>query len=300
MQPDEHGNYTSPPLAALRLVWQDYQAGVATADNLGNTLQAVMDFAQVQIDSLQAQVERGESDPEDPVFRQILEGFEHHQVAVDQMFAELEEPGQGHFELGLKLAQQATNQLALGHQKMVEHIEAMGKVSCMFCGRENDRGQAKCNQCGRNLPQDVPTSSFEARESHGLDPENKGQVTENYKQLAAATAAWRAEELDADGLLTRLEEVEERLTNHQRDNLAYRETLEAYPEERRAEFYAAVDGIDKALEAGLMALEKMKLAFEKEDDSYLESGLHDFEASSYSMLAALAKMQAAVTAAEST
>lgn len=298
MQPDEHGNYTSPPLAALRLVWHDYQAGVATADNLGNTLQAVMDFAQLQIDSLNAQVERGESDPEDPVFRQILEGFEHHQVAVDQMFMELEEPGQGHFDLGLKLAQQATNQLALGHQKMVEHIEAMGRVSCMFCGRENDRGQARCNGCGRALPQDTPTSSFTAVENEGLETASKGQVTENYRQLAAATAAWRAEELDAEGLLAKIEEVEDRMTNHQRDNLAYREALEGYPEEHRPAFYNAVDATDKALEAGLMALEKMKLAFDKEDDSYLESGLHDFEASSWAMLAALAKMQAAVNAAE--
>lgn len=207
-------------------------------------------------------------------------------------------PGQGHYEIGLKLAQQATNQLALGHQKMVEHIEAMGRVSCMFCGRENDRGQAKCGQCGRALPQDAPTSSFEARESAGLDPASKGQVTENYKQLAAATEAWRAEQLDADGLLAKLEEVEDRLTRHQGDNLKYRETLENCPEEHRTALYNAVDATDKALDAGLLALEKMKLAFEKEDDSYLESGLHDFEASAWMMLAALSTMQAAVSAAE--
>ncbi len=298
MQPDEHGNYTSPPLNALRLVWKDYQAGVATADNLGNTLQAVSDFAQFQLDSLGAQVERGESNPDDPVFRMVREGFEHHLVAVDQMFLELEEPAQGHYEIGLKLAQQATNQLALGHQLMVEHIEAMGRVCCMFCGRENDRGQAKCNQCGRALPQDTPTSSFTARESEGLEPASKGQVTENYKQLAAATEAWRAEELEADGLLARIEEVEDRLTRHQGDNLKYRETLEGCPEEHRAALYKAVDATDKALDAGLLALEKMKLAFEKEDDSYLESGLHDFEASSWMMLAALSTMQAAVAKAE--
>lgn len=297
-RPDEQGNYTSPPLAALRRVWRDYGEGVATDEDVMTVLHAVADFAQLQIDQLNAQAESGRAQPEDRGFALILDAFEAHLDALEVMARQLdpEEPEDGAFERGLAMAQKATNQLMEGHQAVMDHIHATGTVSCMFCSHENPREAERCAQCGRTMPVPVAAkSSFSAVNAEGVQggQEPSGETTENFVRLAQAVAAWRAGALDAEGLMEAIEEIEGRLLAHRHDNRKHVDLLERYAPERRRAVEAAIEATEASLARSLAALEKMKLAFVKEDDSYLETGLFDMEAAARTMVSSYRAMQAA-------
>ena len=56
------------------------------------------------------------------------------------------------------------------------------------------------------------------------------------------------------------------------------------PAPQREALAAAVSMTQDGLEASLAAIERMRLAFEKEDDTYLHLGLGDFEEASRLMV----------------
>lgn len=289
-EPDAEGNFVSPSLAMIRRVWQAFHEEQATAEDVSGVLYQVAGILQVELSTLQAQLDQGVSQPDDPVFQKIQQAFQNHLAAVELMAADFEE-----FPAGLAMAQQATNDLMAAHTEAMRHIEAMGQVSCIFCSHENPRGEERCHNCGRNLPGAIEKSSFAAQNSVGLDAggPSVADVTENYVLVARALEAWRRDELDAGELLGALEEVEQRTRAHREETFEHRQLIEQAPPEAHEALHQGVDQTQAALDDTLAALEKMKLAFVKEDDSYLETGLHDLEAAARSLVQAFHSSRAA-------
>lgn len=277
-------NHESPALATIRRVWAAYQEGQATSEDVLGVLSQVAGFVQFELATLADQAEKGVARADDPIYRQIVTAFQNHLAAVEVMTSEfsLEEPSGAEFARGLELAKAANDLMLDAHRQAMEHIEAMGRVSCIFCSHDNERGSDRCAKCGRNLPAsaDEPEkSSFAAVNAEGLEGGGpKGsEVTDNYVEVARALQAWRQDQLDADGLLAVLEDVEKRSRHHRAELVQQREMVGLAPEETREGLLRGIEQTEEGLVETMAALEKMKLAFVKEDDTYLETGLHDLE-----------------------
>ncbi|CAN0353815.1 unnamed protein product, partial [Phaeothamnion confervicola] len=125
--------FEPPPIRALRRVWKDYLEEIATTQDVATVIQAVSDLATAQLESLHAQAEHGISHPDDPAYKHTVQCFTEMLEAVEVMFGELDEPGQGYFEGGFEMAEKAARKMLEGHQRIVETVEQMGNVSCIFC-----------------------------------------------------------------------------------------------------------------------------------------------------------------------
>lgn len=285
-KPDSDGNYDSPPLAALRRCWDSLLEGRANEEDLAQTLQAYSDRAQFELDRLESQVISGLSDPKDPIFSAVVRGFEQQLAAVERMTLELEEPEKGHMEVGLELAQRANNALMAAHLQMLERIEQLSRVTCLFCGEVQERGPERCGKCTRALPgQESEQATFSVVQAEGLQPRGvEGRnMTENAIGLTRAVHAWRNGELDWERLYTVLDEVEERLMSHQETNA---QAIADEGDER-----GLLARTDAALEESLAALDYMRMAWDKEDDSYLETGLTKFHEASDELLLILEQLK---------
>ena len=272
----------------IRAVWGAFHQEQATGEDVCGVLHQVAGILQFELATLSAQVERGISQPEDPIFRQITQAFQSHLEAVEAMLTAFEQEDSAGFEAGMQSAQDANNALMEAHRQAMEQIEAMANVDCIFCRAENPRGEERCRNCGRNLPGAVEKSSFAAENAEGLErggPQG-AEVTENYVLLAGAVQEWRREEIDADQLMEALQAVEQRTRAHQADLVQQRDQIGLAPAEAREALHQGVDMTESALCDSLAALEKMKLAFVKGDDTYLETGLHDLEKASRALVAA--------------
>ena len=274
----------SPSLSMLRSVWEAFRHGEATPDDVLGVLDQVTGFIQFELETLRQQVLKGISDPENPTFQTIVGAFEKHLEAIDLMAQEFPDtqdeafqPGE-HYLSGFALAEQATQELADAHRQTMEHIEAMASVSCIFCNHSNPRETERCAKCGRTLPGAPSGSSFSLLNAEGLDAAVSpvGEVTQNYALLAEAVDDWRNGVIQSEELLTTLEDVEQRLACHQEESLQYYEEIKKAPEQAQASLTEAVEMTEQGLTQSLAALDTMKLAFDKEDDSYLDTGLDEF------------------------
>ncbi len=306
-KPDEDGNYDSPALQALQRVWNDFVDEKAEEGHVLSVIAEIDRFATFQLEHLNLQIEQGAAKPEEESFKLIYEAFEILLDATDMMAfefvppeEEMEEPEDGFFLAGLELVQEATNQMMRGHNLALEHIEATSQINCMFCKHDNPRGIERCQNCGRALPK-MPgqpvQSSFTAVQEEGLTKTAgpKGSnVTENYVILAQGVGLWREQQIDAERLFEGIEEIEQRLIDHQHDLPDQRYLVEEQaPEHQRRALLAAIDKTEEGLERSLAALDRMKLAFEKEDDTYLELGLSEFEEASKLLVEAFHANQSA-------
>ena len=283
----------SPSLSMLRSVWGAYVQGEATPEDVLGVLDTVTGFINFELETLRQQALKGISDPENPTFQKIVGAFELHLEAIDQMAEEFseesdseDEAGQAFLE-GFELAQKATDQLVEAHTQTMEHIEAMAKVGCIFCGHANARESERCAKCGRPLPGTPASSSFSLVNQEGLEAgPSVGEVTQNYAMVAEAVDDWRNGLIQAEELLNTLEDVEQRLACHQEESQQYYDEIKQAPPEAQPALNEAVAMTEEGLIQSLAAIEKMKLAFDKEDDSYLENGLHEFEKASNLMVQA--------------
>lgn len=281
----------SPSLSMLRAVWGAYCSGEAGADDVLGVLDNVTGFIHFELETLRQQAARGVSDPANPTFQKITRAFELHLEAIDVMaeeFPEDADSGTGErFLEGFALAVEATQQLIDAHQSTMEHIEAMANVACIFCSHSNPRETERCAKCGRPLPGAESGSSFSMMNAEGLEMGGGGgRVTQNYAIVAEAVEDWRNGVIQAEELLTTLEDIEQRLACHQEESQQYYQEIEKAPEHAQEALHEAVALTEEGLAQSLAAIEKMKLAFDKEDDSYLETGLHDFEKASNLMVQA--------------
>ncbi len=284
-QPDADGNYSSPPLTAVKKCWDAYLEGQAELEDLTLTLQAYMDRVHLELNRLDAQVVQGLSSAKDPSFSAIVAGFEKQLEAVEEMALELEEPEQGHMEAGLLLAQKANNFLAQAHQRLLARVEEMKNVNCPFCEASNPRGSERCGQCLRPLPQlaaEAPKTSFSFVQADGLQGTSQGPMTENARELTQAIEAYRQEQMDWEELYTVLDAIEDKLMQHQEENQKLLEAEDAS---------GLLQRTDDALNRSLEGLDYMRLAWEKEDDSYLDTGLTQFYAASEELLQILGQMK---------
>jgi hypothetical protein len=284
-QPDADGNYSSPPLTAVQKCWDAYLEGQAELEDLTLTLQAYMDRVHFELNGLDAQVVQGVSNPKDAVFSAIVSGFERQLEAVEEMALELEEPEQGHMEAGMLMAQRANNLLAQAHQRLLARVEELGNVNCPFCATANPRDSERCGQCLRSLPQlaaEAPKTSFSFVQADGLQGTSQGPMTENARELTQAVEAYRQEQMDWEELYTVLDEIEDRLMQHQEENQKLLEGTD-----RSGLLQRTDDALNKSLEG----LDYMRLAWEKEDDSYLDTGLTQFYSASEELLQVLDQMK---------
>jgi hypothetical protein len=307
-RPDAEGNYDSPPLRALRQVWSDFLQDKASEVQVMDTIAELGRFAQHNLGLMEGTLESGESNPEDPGFCLIMEAFELVLEGCEHMALEfvdpdpedqVEEPEEGFFAFGLALVQEATNQMMEGHRRTMEHIAATAQVSCPFCAQPNSRELPRCAKCGRALPQsEAGGQTFNAVQEEGLEggAASQGEVTENYVLLARAVAGWKSGNVSQHDLAGLIEEVEGKLIAHLQDTARQEEILQRAPAERRPALARAVALTREGLDASLAALERMKMAFEKEDGGYLEVGLSDLEQASMLMVASFKASKSAAGA----
>lgn len=296
--PDQDGNYDSPPLRALRRVWTDYQAEIASETDVMDTIAELGRFAQHQLGLFEKKIDSGASNPDDPGFSLIIEAFEMVLEGCEYMALEfvepdpedeVEEPEEGFFACGLGLIQDATNQMMEGHQLTMDHIAASSEASCPFCGQKNSRELPRCAKCGRALPQSEAPQldpEFSAVQEEGLENGQAApaQPTENYMVLAHSVEGWRSGELSHQELAQIIDAIEQKLLAHLEDTERQEQVLRMAPAPQREALAAAVSMTQDGLEASLAAIERMRLAFEKEDDTYLHLGLGDFEEASRLMV----------------
>ena len=183
-EPDADGNYDSPALQALGRVWEDFCEEVATADDVMDVIGEIGGFSQAQLRQLDHQVETKTSNPDNESFKLIFEAFEILLDACEFMaleFAEeipadIEEPEEGFFVYGFDLVQEATNQMMEGHKLGMMQIEEMAEVNCPFCSHINQRGQPKCDKCGRAMPNAQSAGrALNVKEHQGLEKKQPGQ-----------------------------------------------------------------------------------------------------------------------------
>lgn len=277
----------SPSLSMLRNCWAAYLDEQATEEDVLGVLDTVQGFIQFELDTLQQQVEQGISQLENPTFQKIFGAFERHLEGLDRIALEFDpevtelEVG-SYFQEGYQICLEATGDLIDAHQQTMEHIEAMANVSCIFCSHSNPRESERCSQCGRNLPGSPSGSSFSLVNAEGLEgPVGSGlEVTGNYAKVAQAVEGWRQAQIDSDQLLAVLDEVEGKLAGHRQETEQYYREIASSPEAAREALEQAVAQTELGLDQSLDALETMKLAFDKEDDSYLVTGLDQLEQAS--------------------
>jgi hypothetical protein len=271
----------SPALRAVKACWRAFSEGEATEEDLLLTLQAFGDLVNFELNQLEAQVMAGLSDPKDPIFSRIVVAFEEQLEAVEAMAVELDEPEQGHFERGLLRVEHAESELLSAHDDLLKRLEQMNEVACPFCGALNVRGSERCCKCGRGLPQvdeAVPASSVSLVQSEGLQAGAQNRaMTHNALELVKSVEAWRLGQLDWNELYSRLDLLEERLIGHQEANAQERGFL--------------WEETQLALEASLEALDHMRLAWDKEDAGYVETGLEMFLQASDQLVALLTRLK---------
>ncbi|MBT9583953.1 hypothetical protein IV102_11470 [bacterium] len=277
----------------LRSVWDAYVHGEATPEDVLGVLDTVTGFINFELETLRQQALKGISDPESPTFQKIVGAFELHLEAIDRMAEEFPDESDSEDDLGeaflegFGLAQKATQQLIEAHAQTMEHIQAMATVGCIFCSHANARESQRCARCGRPLPGGPAGSSFTLVNQEGLEAGPPvGEVTQNYAMVAEAVENWRNGSIQTEELLTTLEDVEQRLACHRDESQQYYDEIKQAPPQAQAALSEAVAMTEEGLIQSLAAIEKMKLAFDKEDDSYLESGLHEFEKASNLMVQA--------------
>jgi len=287
-EPDQQGNYDSPPLAAVRRCWDAVLEGQAGEEDLAHTLQAYSDRVQFELNRLEGQVFHGQSDPKDPIFAAVVDGFERQLAAVERMAQELDDPEQGHMDAGLHMAQRANNALMAAHLRLLERVEQLSRLVCPFCNHSQERGSERCGQCGRALPGAEPVagqSSFSVVQAEGLQQGMEGRpMTENALGLTRAVQSWRGGQLSWEQLYLVVDEVEEKLMAHQESN------TQAAREE--GDPGGLLSRTHEALEDSLEALDHMRLAWDKDDDSYLEVGLSKFHEASDELLKILELLKA--------
>jgi hypothetical protein len=272
----------------LRCVWQAYLTGEATPEDVLGVVDQVTGFIQFELETLRQQALKGISDPDNPTFQKIVGAFELHLEANELLAAEfaedpeLEAEAGQNFLAGFELALQATQQLVEAHDQTMEHIQAMANVDCIFCSHLNPRESERCAKCGRTLPGAPAGSSFSLVNQEGLEAgPAPGEVTQNYVLVAEAVEDWRNGVIQTEELLNTLEDVEQRLACHQEESQQYHREIQQAPVEAQAALAESVAMTEEGLAQSLAAIETMKLAFDKDNDSYLDNGLHELEKASH-------------------
>lgn len=298
-RPDAEGNYDSPPLRALRRVWRDHLEEKASPEQVMDVIAEIGRFAQHNLGLFESKIGSGESDPDDPGFSLIMEAFELVLEACEHMALEfvdpdpdddVEEPEEGFFEFGMGLLQDATNQMMEGHQLTLDYIASIGKVNCPFCAARNSRENSRCDKCGRPLPVSEPPPQgpgFDSVQEEGLEKASApapAEVTENYVVLARAISGWKAQRLSSQELAEIIDGVEAKLLAHLDDTELQEQILRKAPPSRQPALAEAVTMTQEALDRSVEAIERMRMAFEKEDGAYLDLGLADFEQASRLMV----------------
>lgn len=283
----------------MRRVWKDHLQEKASPEQVMDVIAEIGRFAQHNLGLFEARIESGESDPEDPGFSLIIEAFELVLEACEQMALEfvdpdpdddVQEPEEGFFDFGLALVQEATNQMMEGHQLTLDYIASIGQVNCPFCSTRNSRENARCDKCGRSLPVSDPLPEgpgFSSVQEEGLDRLRgpaSAEVTENYVVLARAVEGWKSQAVSQGQLEAIIDEVEAKLLSHLDDTELQEQILRKAPASRQPALAEAVAMTQDALDQSVTAIERMRLAFEKEDGAYLDLGLSDFEEASRLMV----------------
>jgi len=297
-KPDADGNYDSPALRALGKVWEAFLEEQAGPGDVIGVIAKIGDFAYSQLRLLEKQVEDGVSNPDEEAFSLIFEAFEILLEGCEFLaleFAEeipedLEVPPDGFFLYGYDLIQEATNQMMRGHTLAMEHIEAMADVNCPFCEQVNSRENTKCDKCGRPLmtaPLEDSGHAVDLVERQGLEKRSPGGgaaadegLTKNYMLTAELLERWKAGSADAEELEKHLDQMENGFLGHLGETKQHEQMIKRAPAAKRAALMEALEMTRQGLNLSLDAIEKMRLAFDNEDDRYLFFGLTDLEEAS--------------------
>lgn len=299
-KPDKDSNYDAPALAALRRVWEDFCEEIAAPEDVVNVIAEVGNFSYFEFKRMEQQIEQGVSDPESEPFATILEAFEILIEACEVMMLEfseeipegMEEPEEGFFVMGFDMVQEATNQMMDGHSLGMKHIEEMAEVNCPFCHHINSRENPKCDKCGRTLPVQSGGQSgqnISIVEHQGLEkkqPGSEGELTKNYHMAAHLLEGWKQEAVSAEQLSEFLDGLEKNFCAHLQDTNLQEQMIGRAPQNQRPALLEALELTRRGLNMSLASVEKMRQAFELEDDRYLFFGLSDLEEASRVMIEA--------------
>lgn len=201
----------SPPLQALRKVWQDFQAQIATPEDVTLVLQANLDVTEVQLEQLAQQIQHTTDSAAKENLQRIRRAFELHFEAVENMWEDFEKEDWDEFEGSFQLAVVANQKLWEAHQ-LAQQAGSQAEVQfCPFCRQQIRRGVESCPNCSRKLPNAANSESvFDHRENQRI-----GQLqTENFVQTSKALELWKAGKLSQQECAQRLHRVQDNFQNH--------------------------------------------------------------------------------------
>ncbi|MBI3927636.1 MAG: hypothetical protein HY319_19005 [Armatimonadetes bacterium] len=273
---DQDGNYEMPALVRLRQIFAEYAEGRMRSEEVLEVLDRIAEFTELQIEEME-NVE-GDVNLEDPGRLGILDGFEAQLQAVLYLSVDIRDPNR--VRRGLDLAQKAVNRMVIGYRQVVEDDRKLDTQCCPWCAAESRRGARRCLSCGQDFPTaPVQPGSLIAVEGSGIESEEpEGPTTPNYVRVSQAVEGWRNRALDDSGLLTELQQVQQRHVDHLRANQRERDGAGELPADERQSLLDLLHEIDEAVSANVDALERMMIYFDDGNPGHIEAGFADLAA----------------------
>lgn len=256
LQADAAGDYQAPALIRLRELLSQPQP------NLFDQIQALREETRQRLDLMQLSVERGWDEETDPLHQSLRAGFADFDRALELAQCHPEQAEQALF-----LAQQATNQLALGYQQFLQHAEACSRVHCPRCAGSNPRGALHCNACATPLPR-ILDETAPLPQAPELE-----LTTPNHDRLVAAVDGVLSGQLDRSGFEAEWKACWANFQGHFRSLQQDRRDVARLSGAAVEAYLGVLDAIEEGLLASLEALEAMGTYLHTGQRSSLLQGL---------------------------
>ncbi|MBX3166127.1 MAG: hypothetical protein KF760_01900 [Candidatus Eremiobacteraeota bacterium] len=275
---DADGNYNSPVLTRVLDGYAAYLEDRSQRRAFTSTLDNVRTQVERLLNTMDACLQEGLDDPNNPIHQAARAGFEDFLTGLDELQDSVEQRDP-------KLADGAFEMLRLGTNRIMDAYAFFQKLrnvvmtlNCPQCEAENRKGDTKCHACGVTLPQfeTVEEGRVLAENAEGVlrqEPSTPALTTPNYQKLELALHRWRQNEIDDSALWNEISQVETNMNGHRQVNQSEMEDTEGLTEQEQEITLRLLGLIDVALDGSLKALDEMKLYWEDRDMDHLDKGM---------------------------
>ncbi len=265
-QADEAGNYQAPALIGMVEVLNRFEQAEIDAQQAWSELQDLRHEVQQRLEWMRLSVEQGWDQAEDELHQWLRSGFCRFDQALEWAQHSLSSEPSVRLQ-AIELAQQATNDLAAGMQRFLEHAEACSTVHCPRCSKANRRGAEHCSGCASTLPRSPEVVLAQAEV-----PELE-RTTPNHDRLVDAIDAVYAGELGPEGFEREWSAIWGHMQGHYRSIQQDRRDVARHSGSAVEAYRNVLEAIEEGVLASLEALEVMRGYLDTGSSSYLSRGL---------------------------
>lgn len=292
---DEDGNYDSPALQRLRAIWDDYDQGKATAQDVLQLTDKIQNYIEEQIREIEETADSLGPDNKNANRETILDGFYEHLRGLELMRLFFKEEDDSLIDEGFDLIQEATNLLMMGLQGLVEEsVHEIPKL-CVRCGRENSQDANSCKRCGTILPMLTefanPSTSLLAINDSEAPETAEDETTPNFIEISDAYQNWQASQLDSHGFFDAVVKVHKiQLSDLEEITKSYRQEQSNNPDSPLAQ---ALLQTANCLEQNIGSLESLAQAIDEERHTEVSQNFQSFAETTIELIEASKKLLAA-------